>query len=198
MKNSKVATKVVSNGVLTTSKIENAMQIVAKSVISKIEKSRKELTGLKFTIGLSGTDGKEYQVVAPNSRAVTGYNKLRSLINDQTNKYFNEVCFLEIEGERLEFLGGKFSNTLLKVLELATKEYTNGGNHLIIHDDFDDNFQKIKEGFLPNVSVVDLLPAVIAVSKLGKKEIAYLSEAISKQSSFSKMLEVETNNELLA
>ena len=114
------------------------------------------------------------------------------------SKYFNEECFIEIEGKRLEFLGGKFSNTLLKVLELATKEYTNGGNHLIIHDDFDDNFQKIKEGFLPNVSVVDLLPAVIAVSKLGKKEIAYLSEAISKQSSFRKMLEIETNNELLA
>lgn len=165
---------------------------IAKLLVKGLDKPRKEITGIEVKIGKKGTPGRTIVLTT----AFTGYNKVRQSINRQTEKFYGETCFIEIEGNRMEFEGGKFSNNLLKILERAVAEYTSGGDHLNEYEDFKPNLEKVKAKFLPNITVVDLLPNVIALADLDKKEVAQVGAFIADEAKFKGLLiEVTEDNE---
>lgn len=165
---------------------------IAKLLVKGLDKPRKEIAGIEVKIGKKGTAGQTIVLTT----AFTGYNKVRQSINRQTEKFYGEDCFIEIEGNRMEFEGGKFSNNLLKILERAVAEYTSGGDHLNEYADFKPNLEKVKAKFLPNITVVDLLPNVIALADLNKKEVAQVGAYIADEAKFKGLLiEVTEENE---
>lgn len=184
-----------SNALLNARLVQKSMTTkkFAELLVKGLDKPRTEISGIKVRIGLVGTAGREITL----STAFKGYNKVRQSINRQTEKFYGEKCFISIEGNMLEFEGGKFSNSLLKILERATAEYTSQGDHLNEYSDFKSNLEKVKAGFLPSISIVDLLPNVIALSTLSKKEIALIGEDIANEVKFTALLK-EVANEIEA
>ena len=119
------------------------------------------------------------------TKAFKGYDAVRKSINRQTEKYFNEDCVIVIGGNRMEFKGGKFSNELLKMLERATTEFFNTGDHINEDANFKANLNIIKTTFLNgDMTIVDLLPIAMKFGGLERKQLALLGEALATNDSF--------------
>ena len=148
----------------------------------------KNLTELKVSNGIAiemGKVGEERGVIRHTTvNAQKGYNQIRKGINDDTMHWYDEKCYLTVNGQTMYFLGGKFSNELLKVLELTANKYF-VGHHFDQNDKVKYQNAIVKTAFLSdNITIVDLMPIAAKFSGLSKKEIAQLAIALSEHESF--------------